>query len=244
MLVRVSVVLTGIVLCLLLAAPSPSHVKKRGEANDKYGDWYFRGATFEDSGEGRAEDAKDPVNFIFYSPRDPSEYVKERIETHMSDDWDNGAIGGGTWRTDSQIDFYCKVDFWMVWRHLPGRSSDRTDFHGKTRSVPHCGRHHHARFWDDQEHFKGTDHGAGNQWVVGGIHHEKLAYRKVCCVKHKPDRDWDRVRVELVKAMRRHCSLRRWRYHPGADRDFQEKTNFGFIARIALSHRASGCSGA
>jgi hypothetical protein len=56
--------------------------------------------------------------------------------------------------------------------------------------------------------------------------------------------DWDRVRVELVKAMRRHCSYRRWKYHPDTDGSFQKQTSFGFLARLSLRQTSGGCSGA
>ncbi len=227
----------------LVAGDADGHYKKRGEVNDTYGDWYFRGQTFKER-EARRDHWKDPVNFIFYgADADQTEYTRSRVETHMNDDWSTRAVGGRPWRKDSEIRFFCKDDQYMVWRHLPGRDADRTDFHGTTARFPGvCGNQHHARFWDDYEHWKGTAHGRRDQWIVGAIHHEKVV-TKFCCLGHKPDRDWDRVRAELTKAMSRHCSHRRWKYHPGADHPFQEKTNFGFVARLTLQHRASGCSG-
>ena len=60
---------------------------------------------------------------------------------------------------------------------------------------------------------------------------------------HKPDRDWDHVRVEMVKAMGVHCSVRRWKYHPGADDWYQGYDNWGWLARIALRHRSGNNCG-
>jgi len=79
---------------------------------------------------------------------------------------------------------------------------------------------------------------------VGGIHHEKIEMKKPCCVTHSIDRDWDTVRIQAVKAMKTHCSYRRWRYPPGARGRFQGYFNSGFIARISLRHRSNGCQGA
>ncbi|MBA3328073.1 MAG: hypothetical protein H0T43_07210 [Solirubrobacterales bacterium] len=230
-----------------LVQPASGHYKETGEVNQKHGDWFFRGQTFSDK-RGRRQDWKDPVNFMFYGgTNDPQEYSRVFIEEHMRDDWSTRAVGGSPWRRDQDIRRVCKDDQYMVWRHLPSsaRSADRTDWHGTTaRFTGVCGSQHHARFWDDQEHRKGNAlHGREKQWVVGGIHHEK-AVLKFCCAGHEVDRDWDRVRVELVKAMRRHCSYRRWKYHPGADHTFQEKTNFGFVARLSLRHASGGCAGA
>lgn len=222
------------------------HYKEAGETDQRFGSWFFRGQTFEDK-RGRRQDWKDPVNFIFYGgANDPQEYTRPLIEEHMRDDWSTRAVGGSRWRRDEDIRGYCKSDQYMVWRHLPGaeRTADRTDWHGTTaRFTGICGNQHHARFWDDKEHAQGTVHGREKQWAVGSIHHEKtdVTFRGV---GHKPDRDWDRVRVEMIKAMRPHCSYRRWKYHPGADHTFQEQTNFGFVARLSLRHTTGGCGGA
>lgn len=43
---------------------------------------------------------------------------------------------------------------------------------------------------------------------------------------------------------RAHCAVARWRYHPGADNQFQGFDNSGFIARFSLHHVSDGgCSG-
>jgi hypothetical protein len=61
---------------------------------------------------------------------------------------------------------------------------------------------------------------------------------------HKIDRDWDQVRYEMVRAMHAHCAVARWRYHPGADNEFQGFDNSGFIARLSLHHVSDGgCDG-
>jgi hypothetical protein len=61
---------------------------------------------------------------------------------------------------------------------------------------------------------------------------------------HKPDRDWDSVRVQALKSMSEHCSQRRWDWHPGATRVYQGYHNSGYIGRLSLRHVASGCDGA
>ena len=80
--------------------------------------------------------------------------------------------------------------------------------------------------------------------MVGGIHHENRGLLKVGEGAHKPDRDWDVVRFQAVKNMKRHCSHPRWRFHPGAKREYQEIDNSGYIARISLRHTSDGCAGA
>ena len=80
---------------------------------------------------------------------------------------------------------------------------------------------------------------------MGGLHHEHpVGARKLIPLKHVIDRDWDRVRVEMTKGMRIHCSVRRWKFHPQADGIWQNYENSGFIARISLRHRSQGCDGA
>lgn len=86
-----------------------------------------------------------------------------------------------------------------------------------------------------------------------GIHHEKAIIKWCdpfigppfpCGTKHKPDRDWDRVRMDMVRAMGKHCSVPRWKYHIGADDEFQGYDNSGYIARFSLHHEDDGgCDG-
>lgn len=251
-------------LCLSMAATlAPAafaHYKLEGEADEMYGRWYFTGSTYKERPLNN-ESRKDPVNVFIYGAQDGSPYTRERIETHFNDDWSTRAVGGRSWSKDSEIIGVCKDDQYVGWPFYPGGDSDRTDWHGSTSAkvlVPNlptpvkktaCFAQHHMRFWDDWEHTKGTTSHTRYDWVVGSIHHEHpvskvKAIRPRCCVKHKVDRDWDRVRVELTKAMRVHCSVRRWKYHPEADDIYQEMTNFGFVARLSLRHRSQGCDGA
>jgi hypothetical protein len=207
-------------------------------------EWYFRGATYD---KDDLTKRVDPINFIFLGgTTDFSDYTRDRIETHMRDDWSIRAVGGRRWRRDDQIEFWCKDDQRMIWLGYPGQTSDKTDFHGSTSRLESiCGDQHHARFWDDLEHSRiaPDGHPRRHQWVVGGIHHERL---RSAFGGHDIDRDWDQVRYEMVRAMRRHCAERTWRYHPGADGDFGDEgyDSFGFIARISLHHVADGgCTG-
>jgi hypothetical protein len=210
------------------------------------GDWYFRGATTDSDDTLKRID---PVNFIFLGGlRDNSSYTRDRIEEHMDDDWSTRAVGGQGWRQDEDIRFFCKDDQRMVWVRYPsGATSDKTDWHGSTARFPGiCGDQHHARFWDDLEHRRFVPSGHPdnrNQWAVGGIHHEKV---RGAFGGHDIDRDWDYVRRELVRAMRRHCSESVWEYHPGADGPFGDEgyESSGFIARLSLHHVADGgCEG-
>jgi hypothetical protein len=178
------------------------------------------------------------VNLIFYRGR--GEKSNSVVGAHIADDWRYGDMR-------SRV---CKAAQRMIWRNLRGRTtSDKQDFHRMTNCP---GRQFHFRGWDDQEHSRLVGDHPRNQWIVGGIHHEKLKLkicgrgfaRGPCGFTHKIDRDWDRVRVEAVKAMSRHCSYRRWRHHPGADRPHQNYTNSGFLARISLRHVSAGCRGA
>jgi hypothetical protein len=192
-------------------------------------DWYFHGSTYKEM-PPVAENRKDPVNLIFYRGR--GDKTNAVVGAHISDDWRYGDMSSR----------FCKESQRMVWRDIRGnRISDKQDFHRMT----YCfGRQFHFRAWDDYEHAKIAGDHPRYQWVVGGIHHEKMrpkwcgrgGLRGWCGFTHKPDRDWDRVRVEAVKAMSRHCSYRRWRHHPGAERPYQGYTNSGYLARISLRH--------
>lgn len=169
---------------------------------------------------------------------------------HMVDDWSTKAVGGRRWRRDSSIISACKVRQHMKWVYYPGETKDKTDYQGNTNRF--CGNQHHARFWDDLEHERDTDHGRLHQWVVGGIHHEKAVikfcgprfHRLPCGARHNIDRDWDRARMDMARAMRKHCVVPRWRYHPGADGPFQDIDNEGYLLRISLHHADDGgCDG-
>jgi hypothetical protein len=240
-------IVTGGATALLLTlatATAGAHYKQSGEVNEKYGDWYFRGMTFEK--EARPLKAKDPINVIFYGGADDlTDYSRARIENHMSQDWDTDWVGGSPWREDSLVVGFCKVDQIARWRNLPGETGDLTDWHGTTAMIrPVCGKQHHLRFWDDKEHADATSHGRRHQWAIAGAHYDRPA-AKFCCVKHVVDRDWDHVRMEVVYAMHKHCSYGKWKYHPGADgADIQGFGNFGFIARFSMRHVSAGCAGA
>jgi hypothetical protein len=238
------------ILAIALVAPVAGGHYKTGDPDDPESEWYFRGQTWD------GDEPKDPVNFIFIGgPLDGSDYERERIEEHMVDDWDTRAVGGRRWRRDSNIVNFCKSGHDMKWAHHPGETKDKSDYHGNTNRF--CGNQHHARFWDDLEHERDTNHGRRHQWVVGGIHHEKVIIKWckppptipelppfICGVKHKPDRDWDRVRMDMVRAMRKHCSVPRWRFHIGAKQEFQNYDNSGYIARFSLHHADDGgCEG-
>jgi hypothetical protein len=185
--------------------------------------WYLYGSTYRDR-PPTASNRSDPVNLIFYRGR--GHKSPSRVGAHISKDWRYG-----TMRDD------CAGDQYMVWRDMHGnRDSDKTDM----QRVTGCGTRYHIRGWDDYEHWKlRNDHGDIYQWVIGNVHHERDNGSG-----HTIDRDWDSVRVSAVKAMSAHCSYRRWRYHPGADRTYQGFTNAGYLARISMRHVADGCSGA
>jgi len=235
------------ILVTALAATTAAGHYKTGDPDDPQSEWFFRGQTW------AGDTPKDPVNFIFIGgPNDGSDYTRDRIERHMVDDWDRRRIGGRAWRRDNAIVNICKQDHHMKWVNHPGETKDKTDFHGNTNKF--CGNQHHARFWDDLEHSRETNHGRRHQWVVGGIHHEKVVIKICkgpgplpdlpCGARHKPNRDWDRVRWDMVHALHKHCSVARWRYHIGADQEFQGYDNSGYIARFSLHHvDDGGCVG-
>jgi hypothetical protein len=129
---------------------------------------------------------------------------------------------------------WCRSAHRMVWRNLRGGTlRDRQDVQ---RSTNCAGRQFHIRGWDDVEHDRITSsHGRRGQWIVGGVHHERIIVRRRgshSTVTHKIDRDWDGVHHQAVLAMKRHCSYRRWRNHPGARRRYQGYRNSGWLARI------------
>lgn len=229
---------------MVLMLPSAASAHYRVAGSNSVSSWYFDGVTLEDG------EASDPVNFMWYGgASDSRDYRQSTVEPHMRDDWDTSSVGGTGWREDSAITGICKESQVLVFRHHPGSTSDNTDWHGSTAKRKQiCGRQYHARFWDDYEHDRGTApprvaHGRRFQWVVGGIHREKPKLKFPCCVHHVISKDWDDVRYDLYQAMDKHCGYPRWRYHPGADRKLQGFDNFGFVARISLTHRSAGCAG-
>ena len=125
----------------------------------------------------------------------------------------------------------------MIWRDLRGqRTSDREDKH----AMQGCLNQYHIRMWDDAEHGRLVGGHPAEQWVATPTHHERLTSEP----GHKPDRDWDDVRVHHARAMPRHCSYKMWRYHPGADRTLQEFVNSGWVARLSMRKVSDGCNGA
>lgn len=231
---RLSVLIAlGTLGVLVLSAAARGHTN---EGND----WYFWGSTYKGDPPPNESKRLDPVNIIFYKGGGLVE--KSDVGAHITDDWRYGTM-------KSRI---CQTAQRMYWRELRGqRTSDRQDMHRMTT----CLRQYHTRLWDDWEHSKITNH-SRYQWMVGGIHHERVKGKLNCswpslntpvCTfagTHKIDRDWDKVRVEAVKAMDRHCTTRHWKYHPGAHRTYQGYTNSGWIARISMRHVSAGCGGA
>jgi hypothetical protein len=240
---RLAIISATVVAICAAAGVASAHTLTPG------GSWYFDGMTYD--ADDRTERI-DPVNFIFApGPLDNTLYDRDRVEQHLNDDWDHHEVGGSGWRTDSGIRSFCKDDQRMFWENVTARTSDKTDWHGSTAQHGGiCGRQHHARFWDDQEHARQTgNHGPEDQWAVGGIHYERVIDREGELPKHKIARDWDIVRHQLIRAMHEHCSDAAWRYHPDADSGEGRKTqgynNLGFIARLSLRHVASpgSCEG-
>lgn len=238
---RIAIVLGGFAaagIVLTVASLAVADVQVNGQ-------WVFRGSLYTEK-PAREEHRLDPLNVIFY--KGGGFVDNTRVNDHLNADWDTRQVGGRPWRKHNEIFPHCKDGKYALWRHLPGRNVDLADQHGTTARFAHiCGNQHHARLWDDYEHSKGRVHERG-QWVISGFHHEKVIFKRVLghikTPGHKPDRDWDRVRVEVVKAMRRHCSYRRWKYHPGAHHWYQGYQNFGYIARISMHHVADGgCDG-
>jgi hypothetical protein len=81
---------------------------------------------------------------------------------------------------------------------------------------------------------------------VVGIHHE-VPVITLTGLKHRINRDWDLVRLSLVKATHAHCSTAQWKYHPEADGIFgcggvgKCYDNEGYTARLTLQHASGGC---
>lgn len=216
------------IVCVLLAAcPSltAAHVKNLD------GNWYFDGSLY-DEDEISDDARKDPINLIFMGGG--GDVTNDRVKQHLVDDWNNGG--------DMDTDLACRSSLHAFWRYFPGLAEDKQDFQLIATNIL-CRRQFHIRVWDDLEHYRGTAH-TRNTWAVAGIHHERIAYKKPCCTTHKPDRRWDTVRVQALKAMSEHCRERRWDWHPGASRTYQEIPNSGYIGRISMRHVDSGCDGA
>jgi hypothetical protein len=204
-------------------APATAHIS-RGS------DWYFWGSTYNNKTPDERDDGrKDPLNVIFFGGSD-SAYVSNTAD-HISNDWRYGSMENRN----------CKSTQWVIWRDLRGgRDSDKED----TNRMTNCfTTQYHMRGWDDKEHSELTGNHSRHQWMITGFHWEKRTLSGFG--GHKPDRDWDTVRVQAVQAMNRHCSYRRWRKHPGARDMYQEYRNSGWIARISFFHvEPDGCDGA
>lgn len=213
---------TALTLGLLLAMVGASYASagvKKGS------DWYFRGSTYRDKA---VKQRVDPVSLLFLGGG--GDVTSFRVGSHLVNDWTAGSM--------QPTPPVCRSNQYMRWRHLPGGDVDKTDISYNTSRT--CKRQFHFRGWDDYEHSTGTGH-VRFQWLVGGIHHEN---RGAFSLGHHIDRDWDLVRYEAVKAMKRHCSYLAWRFHPGAAREYQGIGNTGYIARISMRHTSEGCGGA
>ena len=217
--------IAGVLVLVVASALSQAHVKNIDD------NWYFDGSLYDD--DEISDDArKDPINLIFKGGG--GDITLDRVKQHLLDDWDaNG---------DMDNDLVCRSSLHAFWRYFPGLAHDKQDFQLIATNVG-CRRQFHIRVWDDLEHDRGTVHTRG-EWAVAGIHHERIAWKWPCCTTHKPDRDWDSVRLQALKAMNEHCSQRRWDWHPGATRTYQGYHNSGYIGRLSLRHVASGCDGA
>jgi hypothetical protein len=239
----------AVVLWLAFVQGAGAHVYwySSGDPANKPSDWYFYGSTFQRKPclafEGCYQHTvrKDPVNWIFFGTTtdlhqsECASYSLDCIQTHVENDWAAGSMHGAG---------LCKSTQYLAFRRQGGTgggavwdANDRQLLTGRRIPTPRCSRQFHTRLWDDKEHAEITTHGSRNQWVIGGIHHEKPGP----LVGHVPDRDWDAVRVQAVRAMRAHCSAVHWRIHPGAglptrQRNYQAFDNSGYIARISLRH--------
>ena len=245
-----------------------SHIKEPGDDG-----WYFRGALFLDSDEGRegqADARKDPVNVLWYKGGDV--YSLNNVENHYDDNWDSSKVGGSGWRKHEEIYRFCKVDQIAVWRGQPGRDADRTDRHGSTaRSRFPCRRQHHVRLWDDYEHDKirpQDHHGPAvddegsdrSDWVLGGIHYDRTVVEPIECrvsnplqqfpncrpkkpFEHVPGRSWNVARHEMRRALHRLCGQRAWKFHKGAQGYFQGVYSTGYISRMTTREKTTGCRG-
>lgn len=213
-----SVVVALLVATGALAGTASAHWLQRPSSG---GDWFLDGVFY-------SEGPIDPFNVAWYGGGD---VTLSSVYTHLMQDWD-GRFGRMT------NPGACASNQLAKWRHRPGFSQDEND--GQLRATygggSFCRKQYHMRLWDDKEHFEGTRnrsrHPARNDWVAAGIHREKLAG-----FGHEINMDWDRVRVRATIAMRKHMHQRRWRWHPGARRRLQGKSNSGFVARISRSHR-------
>jgi hypothetical protein len=225
--------ITSAAAIALLAAIVMGGVTSPANAGVKKGsDWYFRGSTYRDKA---VKKRADPVNLLWLGG---GKATLADVGTHLAEDWPSRTVFGlGGMKATPAV---CHTGQYMRWRHLPGGDVDKNDISLSTSNI--CRKQFHFRGWDDYEHWKGTGYlgHPRNSWVVGGIHHENFKLKG----GHKPDRAWDVVRFQAVKNMKRHCSYARWRFHPGAARDYQEIPNSGYIARISMRHTSEGCSGA
>jgi len=209
------------------------------------GVWFNYGVLYKGEDPVRST-MKDPVNLVFAggSYEGNSNVHAGTVARALDDNWDS------RYENRMRKERVCVSSLNLIWRHSagrqkkkegsPDRSAPKQDFQ-RLATHPNCDDQYHIRGYEDGVHYKHTNHGRRDQYLLAGIHHEK---RKGAVGGHKPDRDWDKVRAEAVKAMRKHCSVYHFAYHPAAERTFQGYDNTGLIDRISLRLRSSGCGGA
>jgi hypothetical protein len=125
----------------------------------------------------------------------------------------------------------CNTGAYMVFRDMHGRH-DFVQHDTALQTRCYSGPDYHIRLWSDHKHQEqtGDAHGRQDQWVAGGIHHERRAKNH----HHHIDMDWDAVRFHMVKSLASDCHSRRWKVHPGAVDTFQKFDNTGVVARITV----------
>ena len=236
---------------LALATPAVGHYTSndRRDPSTPF-DAGFRGAWFNFghlySGSSPGSKVDDPLNLVFAG----GTYEGNRnvhagtVGLALEDNWNP------KYESRMRKEAVCGDSLYTIWRHAAGRGERKPGSPGSTgikqdleRSAthPNCDDQFHIRGYEDGPHWKHTaSHGRRDQYLLAGIHHEQ----RKGTFGHRPDRDWDKVRIQAVKAMARHCSYRHYAYHPATDRPYKRYTNSGLLSRISLRRAADGCEGA
>jgi hypothetical protein len=199
-------------------------------------DWFFYGAIY------HGNTRTDPVNVVFKGGKNIN-------GNFPGCDGDGQANEGLTptcakqlmeadWPDMHKAPAICDTDASLIFR----RPVARSQHNGALNSGgTFCSTEFHIRNWDDSPHASlSSGHGKYNQWVVGGLHHE----RRGSDLDHHIDKDWTSVRAFMRTQMAEQCSRRRWAYHPGADQNYQRHENDGIVLRISRSRVAWGLGGA
>lgn len=237
-------ILVGLAISLVSTALAAAHFttddrRVENQPTHVRGTFFFDGTLF--AGRDPASDApKDPINLVFaYGCYEGNCNVHSgTVGRALDDNWRS------RYENRMRKERICQSTLYNIWTNwssdrregAPFEDPEGQDFQ-RTATHPGCYDQYHIRGYEDYYHQKGTrSHGGFDRYLLAGLHHET---RRGIFAGHTPDRDWDKVRVEGIKAMCEHGTTRRYLYHPSNERTYQGFTNSGFLGIVNM--RLDGC---